>query len=117
MRTVDEIRADIARTSERAELYGVYERELRDALLASIPTADIEAWVQAREEGRVVVLPCKIGDTVLIDAEIMGCDIGKMPYKVVDVVLEVYGDWGGATQHCTITRAAAEFALAVSDGR
>ena len=65
----------------------------------------------ADKEGRCVVLPCKEGDTLMLDAEVMGCRIGRMPYTVKGISLELFADWGNTTQHRTISLKAAESAL------
>lgn len=60
---------------------------------------------KAVHEGKIVELPCAIGDMVLLDTEIMGCSVGKMPFKIADILFSAYGDFGSATQTRTITRA------------
>lgn len=50
----------------------------------------------ADKEGRCVVLPCKEGDTLMLDAEVMGCRIGRMPYTVKGISLELLGQHNSA---------------------
>lgn len=69
MRTIEEIKADYnlikSKTpkgytnTDLCEL----EFELRQALIYDIPFDRLEQICQAEKEGRVVVLPCKVGDT------------------------------------------------------
>jgi hypothetical protein len=56
------------------------------------------------DQGLLVRLPCKIGDTIKSDAggSPFG-DIGEMPFKVVGISVNLFGDWGGLTQHKTIS--------------
>lgn len=79
MRSVEEIRKDYEMVINNAEegmhpntleairkSSWVYEEELRAALTASIPLDRLEAICTAEREGRCVVLPCKVGDTVYV---------------------------------------------------
>ena len=65
----------------------------------------------AAKEGRCVVLPCKIGDTVMLDAEILGCSLGSMPYTVKGISIELVADWASATQHRTVSLETIKVAL------
>ena len=63
MRTIDEIKADMQKPcdyTDKCEL----EFELRCALIYDLPTDRLEEICQAERDGRCVVLPCKVGDTV-----------------------------------------------------
>lgn len=76
MRTVEEIKADIAELERRwsrgespsnyKSLHYALKNELRAALTADIPLDRLEAICAAEKDGRVVVLPCKVGDTVYV---------------------------------------------------
>ncbi len=67
-RTIDEIKADI----EGAVMWCDYskqeqlENELRLAYMDGIPLADLGTMCTAWKDGRCVVLPCKVGDTVYV---------------------------------------------------
>ena len=50
---------------------------------------------EAEREGRLIVLPCKVGDVMRIDTEgFMGIPLSNMPMEVKQIVAELYGDWG-----------------------
>ncbi|MHC1696437.1 MAG: hypothetical protein AB9835_14460 [Eubacteriales bacterium] len=87
MRSIAEIEADIANV--KANLPAGYmntdlcelEAELRNVILWDIPTDELEQYAQARGEGRVVVLPVKLGDTVWVVNE-SGC-IDELEVKYI----------------------------------
>ena len=71
MRTVEEIRAELPRVAFAADRYVAtrkseqqYEIELRAAITTNIPIDRLKAICAAEKDGRVVVLPCNVGDTV-----------------------------------------------------
>lgn len=74
MRTIEEIRADIAKpydfmSAEAKQRWTDYlDMELRAALTASIPLDRLEQICQAEREGRCVVLPCKVGESVFAES-------------------------------------------------
>jgi hypothetical protein len=74
MRTVEEINADIewADHHHKYHMMERYQNELCAALTDGIPLDRLEALCAAEREGRAVVLPCKVGDTVWMVA---GCII------------------------------------------
>lgn len=63
----------------------------------------IEELIKADADDQIIILPCKIGDTILLDTEIMGCSFGKMPFKIIEVLFSAKGDFGGATQERTVS--------------
>ena len=71
MRTVEEIKADLPRVAFAADRYVAtrkseqqYEIELRAAITTNIPIDRLKAICAAEKDGRLVVLPCKVGDAV-----------------------------------------------------
>lgn len=77
MRSVEEIKADIVgcesdistsnhggHVNRQKSRLALLNYELRAAITASIPLDRLEAICAAEREGRCVVLPCKVGDTV-----------------------------------------------------
>lgn len=73
MRSVEEIKADIKDLEASPSFYGnewkapkrgKLQAELFRSLTASIPLDRLEQLCNAEREGKVVVLPCKVGDTV-----------------------------------------------------
>ena len=75
------------------------EEEERNDIIVGITTARLRELADAERDGRVVVLPCKVGDTVFIDTEgFMGMHLPHMPMEVKRIVAELYGDWGDCKQ-------------------
>lgn len=83
MRTIEEIKADIAKEKEHLRtataktsikmLIAQKEAELRAALTASIPLDRLEEIAKAEREQRCVVLPCKRGDRIyVVDHKVRG---------------------------------------------
>ena len=65
-----------------------------------ISIARLRELADAENDGRVVVLPCKVGDVVFVDTEgFMGIRLPHMPMKVKSIVAELYGDWGDCKQN------------------
>jgi hypothetical protein len=70
MRTIEEIKAEYIAELDKAAETGKETKarslraELVNALTKSIPTGRLESICNAERDGRVVVLPCKVGDTV-----------------------------------------------------
>ena len=52
------------------------EEEERHDIVVGIPTARLRELAEAEREGRVVVLPCKVGDTVYMIERIFDIDNG-----------------------------------------
>lgn len=93
--------ADIKRdVISHSDLYGKYPGQLNEALdLACAALRRTAEYDKAREEGRLVVLPCKVGDTVWTNFAMSGWyfrDKDK-PYaaKVVFVGLNDSEEMGG----------------------
>jgi len=61
MRTVEEIKADIA-SAKQPIWKRQFENELYKALTSDIPIARLETICAAENDGRCVVLPCKPGN-------------------------------------------------------
>ena len=119
MRTVEEIKADIASCDSSwidSALCRSLRCELYETILDGIPLDRLEAICAAEKDGRVVVLPCKVGDKVYEVAK--GLSIyksGLHPYVHEHIATELnVFDWErqkdfGKTVF--LTRAEAEKAL------
>ena len=77
MRTVEEIRAELPRVAFAADRYVAtrkseqqYEIELRAAITTNIPIDRLKAICAAEKDGRLVTLPCKVGDTVYVITQV-----------------------------------------------
>lgn len=57
----------------------------------------------AEEQGLLIKLPVSIGTELLLDTELLGCNIGRMPYKITGVEINLFGDWGAASQSRSIS--------------
>jgi len=66
---------------------------------------------QKIQDGRLVELPCKVGDTIMIETGITGCATGKRPFMVTGIRLDLCADWGDSTQEITASLSEAEAAL------
>lgn len=60
MRTIEEIKADL----EMLESFGINSVEMHDRLIGYLE--ELLNYKQAERDGRCVVLPCKVGDTVYV---------------------------------------------------
>lgn len=80
MRTVEKIKAEYAKELDKAVETGkeAKARKLRDeiagALSRGISTGRLETICNAERDGRCVILPCKVGDTVYEAKYIHKCD-------------------------------------------
>jgi hypothetical protein len=79
-RPIEEIKADIEEYKHRfvnsklsdngispssfCDAIQIFEKELKEALIESIPLDRLEEICNAERDGRCVVLPCKVGDKV-----------------------------------------------------
>lgn len=60
--------------------------------------AELAAYRQAEQDGVLVRVP-RVGDTVCLDTVgPFGVQLGKLPYTVMGISVNLYGDWGGVTQ-------------------
>ena len=74
MRTIEEIKADIASWNTVSYLYAnekidKLNAELREALAFSVPLDRLEDICSAERDGRLVKMPCKVGDMVYFVAD------------------------------------------------
>lgn len=73
MRTVEEIKKDIASCDAGAGTDSLWRRSLRcelyETILGDISPNRLEAICAAERDGRLVTIPCKVGDTVYFVAE------------------------------------------------
>ena len=125
MRTVEEIKADIASCDSSwidSALCRSLRCELYETILDGIPLDRLEAICAAEKDGRCVVLPCNVGDTVYEVAK--GLSIyksGLHPYVHEHIATELnVFDWErqkdfGKTVF--LTRAEAEKALEKEQGQ
>lgn len=141
MRTIQEIKADMLRLHNHLLDGGdgcIFDtcglaKEAADALAltADIPTDELERMVLARGEGRLVVLPCKVGSTVYFLGWLKAteyfsanvCEDGLVPSNV-DLSDDVYGiiegefeisDYDQIGETVFLTRELAENALGGGD--
>ena len=88
------------RYSEMLEALAKYEDVIFDADGNEVISLDrLRELASAEREGRLVVLPCKTGDIIFVDAlGFMGMPLPHMPMTVMRIVAELYGDWGDCKQ-------------------
>lgn len=99
---------EIATASEVLEVY--------DTITEGILFDRLEEICNAERDGRCVVLPCKVGDTIKLDTDgFMGMPLKDMPFTVKGLLLELFGDWGDLTQCRNISLTTAESALNKSE--
>ena len=141
-RTIEEIKADIeVRQHDLSSLYEkfnarfpLHEKEIaelkdelrlviehesvkRNTAICGIPLDRLEAICQAERDGRCIILPCKVGDTVwvLSDGEAVECVMDDaMRFKAVKYNLEIMRHFNGKIgeqQTVFLTRESAEAAL------
>jgi hypothetical protein len=115
MRNIDEIKADISYYTEKQNgpllknqsfvpVLKELDSKLRRALVADIPIDRLEALCTAERDGRCVVLPCKVRDTVFITTHdsptgIEQTKINRIVIKRGRIQIDadcVHDDWGRA---------------------